>query len=110
MEENHYNFYLIIHPFVIINGVGGHHGRDGGHSGATTVGVSGTRRGVIHYSSILATSVWGGESRTTEDCQRFWRLDGQWSPTLGGLQGTDVGRFIVLDKCPGIISVGVGKT
>ena len=25
------------------------------------------------------------------DCWGIWGLDGQWTPTLGGLQGTDVG-------------------
>ena len=57
------------------NGSGGHIGRDGGNSGATTVGVSRSRRGGLHKPAILADAVWGGKSRNTVDCQGFRRLD-----------------------------------
>ena len=73
------------------NGSGGNHRRDGGHSVATTVGVNVDRRGGVHQPATLAAEVWGGMYRTTEYCWGVWRLDGQQSPNLGGLQGTDVG-------------------
>ena len=57
----------------------------------TTVGVSGAWRGRLNQPKTLAATVLGGESGTPEDCQGIRRLDGQRSPPLGSLQGTDVG-------------------
>ena len=44
----------------------------------------------LHQPAALAVAVWGSESRTTADCRGVWTLDGQRSPTLGDLHGTDV--------------------
>ena len=49
------------------NGSVEHHIQDSDNSGATTVRVSGARRGVLHQSATLAAAVWVGESGTTAD-------------------------------------------
>ena len=57
-----------LHRQAIGNGDGGHHGRNGGNSHATTVEVSGASRGGLNQPAIMAAMVWGGESGTPEDC------------------------------------------
>ena len=51
----------------------------------------GPRRVGLYQITTLAAAFWGGKSGTTAYWWGVWRLDHQRSPTLGGLQGTDVG-------------------
>ena len=60
--------------------------------------------GVLRQPTALAAAVWGIMPWNAEDCCGVWILDGQRSPTLGGLQVAG------LNNCPGFRPVGVGET
>ena len=47
--------------------------------------------GKLHEPEELAATIRGRESVSAAYCWGVWILDGQRLPTLGGLQGTDVG-------------------
>ena len=74
-----------------VNGAGGHHRCDSGYRSETTARGSGDRRGGYRQPSTLADEVWGGKYGAQADFRGIWVLDGQRSPTLVGLQVTDVG-------------------
>ena len=76
-----------------ITGIGasGNHRRNSGYCYETNVGFSRARRGGLDQPSKLAAVIWGGEYGDQAYFQAIQGLDGQQSPTLGGLQGTDVG-------------------
>ena len=92
------------------NGAGGHHRCNGVNSRKTTDRVIRASRGRFNHHETMAAAVWGGESGAAEDCWRVQGLDSQQSPTLGGLQVTDVGRLIFPKNFSGVSTVGLGET
>ena len=75
---------------TIVNGASVHHRRDSGNCRKTTVRVSRARWGGFNNPTTLPDTVWSGESGSQAYCWGVRVLNGQQSPTLGGLQGTDV--------------------
>ena len=73
------------------NGAGGNYGHNGGNSVVTTAGVRSASRVGLDQPATITAVVWGGKSSTKADFRGVRVLDVQQSPTLGGLQGTDVG-------------------
>ena len=73
------------------NGAGGHHQCDSGYLCKVTIGVIGASRSIFIEPPTLAAVVRGGKYGAQADYWGIWGLDGQWSPTLGGLQGTAIG-------------------
>ena len=73
------------------NGASGQHQCDSGYNREMTVRGSGYRRVIFGQTSTLDDEVWGGKHGSQADCQGIRGMDGQLSPILGGLQGTDVG-------------------
>ena len=55
------------------------------------VGSSGGSRGGFGQSKTLSSTVWGDKHGDQAYFRVIRGLDGQRPPTLGGLQGTDVG-------------------
>ena len=69
----------------------GSYQQDGGFRLATNFGIVGTRRDKLGHPPTLVTAVWGRTFGATEYYWGVWVLGSQRTPTLGGLQGADVG-------------------